>query len=100
MTVSVASFKTAFAFREWVEVEIREVVNSQFAVTFSRAPLVGQKQIFRDGVRLIPGVGLVGPRAPGYPLFNGFARQVRNSRVGGVLQNAIGVRIFYVLVGL
>src|SRR5262249_2490777 len=70
------------------------------SILISRPPLVGKKQIFRNGVRLIPSVGLVLVRTPRHVVIDGFTWQMRNGGFRRALQNRQSIGIACIFIGI
>ena len=70
-----------------IVVLVVQVLNAEIAISFARPALVGEKQVLRHGVRLVPGIGLIGPGPPALTVLNRHLGKVRQRGVGGMLQN-------------
>src|SRR5215470_9548299 len=70
-----------------------QIAHSRFFVSVARSSLEGDELVLWNGVRLIPGIGLVGAGTPTLSLFDGVAGQVGQRGVGGALQDRESIGI-------
>src|SRR5882672_10042469 len=100
MAIGVSSCHSIVSFGERAIIKISKILLSQLAIALSGTTLISEEKIFCIGVGLIPGVGLVLIRPPGFAVFDSFARKMRQGHVSGVIENSISIRITDKLVGI
>src|ERR1700674_1462941 len=85
-------------FRQRSVVLIVEILPSQFTIPLPGAVLICQKEVFRDGVGLIPRPALVLVRAPQFSMLHGFLWKMRQRRVSSALKNRKSLGITNIVV--
>src|SRR5438105_1019184 len=93
MAVGMPAVEVAAPLGQRIEKLVVKVLDAERAVALPRPALVSEKKILRHRIRLVPGIGLVFSRPPVLALLSSLSRQMRQRRVGGLLEYAISVRI-------